>query len=101
MSHRGSKRARGGGGIFKTAALAVLREEGRLMTTSEITRSVFPVQRTAVWPSIFKTTVLAVLREEGRLMTTSEITRSAFGLATSLHTANATCSLPSALHAPA
>ena len=38
MSHRNSKRARGGGGIFKTAALAVLREEGRLMTTGEITR---------------------------------------------------------------
>ena len=34
----GAKRARGGGGIFKTAALAVLRGEQRLMTTGEITR---------------------------------------------------------------
>ena len=29
---------RGGGGIFKSAAVAVLRSEGRLMTTGEITR---------------------------------------------------------------
>lgn len=35
---RGVRPLQGGGGIFKSAAVAVLRTERRLMTTGEITK---------------------------------------------------------------
>lgn len=38
----GLKLQQGGGGIFKTAAVAVLRMERRLMATGEITKCVSP-----------------------------------------------------------
>lgn len=38
---RGVRPLQGGGGIFKSAAVAVLREERRLMTTGEITKCDF------------------------------------------------------------
>lgn len=44
----GIRPLQGGGGIFKTAAVAVLRMERRLMTTGEITKLAFE-QLTSTW----------------------------------------------------